>query len=126
MITNDPTNDDDLVAAAFADGRFSLVIDPEGPLGRLAGPAWNFAGGAQIHDPRTAVRFVHVMSRAARGEIRGYVITMADQVLRLRGPCYAGRWPALDRVVQAQLRQQGIVTTAILADVDANGRVRDT
>ena len=48
------------------------------------------------------VRGVHVMSRHAGGEIRGYVLD-ADGGLRLRGPCYTGRWESMDEEVAAIL-----------------------
>lgn len=85
------------VAAAFADGRLSLVVDDAMPLGRaLGGRGWNFAGDAKA-DSADIARVVHVMSKPAGGEIRGYVLI--DGALRQRGPCYAGPWPVLDAEV---------------------------
>lgn len=56
----------------------------------------NFVGCGQVV-PGDRLAFVHVMSRPAGGEIRGYVLY--DGQLRLRLPCYTGAWPEMDRVV---------------------------
>lgn len=50
--------------------------------------------------PRT-MRFVHVMSRSAGGEIRGYALIDGRAYLRL--PNYAGEWPELDTAVAVAL-----------------------
>lgn len=47
------------------------------------------------------VRFVHVMSPHAGGEVRGY--TLHGGVLWLRAPCYQGAWPEVDAIVGAML-----------------------
>lgn len=49
-------------------------------------------------DGRAQDRFVHVMSRPARGEIRGYRID--GKRLHVLQPCYTGDWPDLDRAVE--------------------------
>ena len=84
------------VEAAFLDGRLSLLID-----GPTKEPMWrfNYAGG---HGSQAEGRLVHVMSRPAGGEIRGYVLT-SDGVLRLRMPCYSGRWPEMDEAVRVRV-----------------------
>ena len=84
------------VEAAFLDGRLSLLID-----GPTKEPMWrfNYAGG---HGSQAEGRLVHVLSRPAGGEIRGYVLT-SDGVLRLRMPCYSGRWPEMDEAVRVRV-----------------------
>ena len=89
------------VDAAFADGRLSLIVDDATTLGRaLGGRGWNFAGDSDADSADTA-RVVHVMSKSAGGEIRGYVLI--DGVLRQRGPCHSGPWPVLDAAVLARV-----------------------
>ena len=84
------------VEAAFLDGRLSLLIDrpTKEPMWR-----YNYAGGDQS---QAEGRLVHVLSRPAGGEIRGYVLT-SDGVLRLRMPCYSGRWPEMDEAVRVRV-----------------------
>lgn len=81
------------VEAAFADGSFRLLVDA------LASRDCGYVGRT-IKDDK--VRVVHVLSKHAGGEIRGYVIT-DDGVLRLRLPCYTGAWPALDEAVRSRV-----------------------
>lgn len=47
-----------------------------------------------------AYRVVHVISRWAGGEIRGYILHRGD--ITVRQPCYSGDWPALDALVKAK------------------------
>ena len=65
------------VEDAFADGRLFLIFDDPKPY---------------------RDRFVHVMSRPAGGEIRGYIFD-GDNRLRIRQPNYHGHWPELDLAV---------------------------
>jgi hypothetical protein len=81
------------IEAAFADGRFYLQVDAPSDGDRIGGYI-----GQQLRD---RVRVVHVISKPAGGEIRGYVVT-EDRALRLRTPCYSGHWPALDEAVRTR------------------------
>lgn len=82
--------------SAFADGRVWLIVDEPRPYGRhssaIEGPCphWD--------EP---VRWVHVMSRPAGGEIRGYALVEGE--LRLRLPNYSGDWPEMDAAVRARV-----------------------
>lgn len=58
--------------------------------------------GDEDFAPTDLVRVVHVMSKPAGGEIRGYVLD-AQGGLRLRLPAYAGDWPELDRAIVESL-----------------------
>lgn len=112
MITADTIADDDLPAdtaeaieAAFADGRLYIEIDAEKQLhphlSFVDRPAkWNGIGA-----------LVHVISRPAHGEIRGYVLI--DGRLHLRLPNYAGDWPALDAAVARRISNRVNHTTQI-------------
>lgn len=88
----------DDVEDAFADGRLFVVVDPPRPHGNRSAA---FAGcnGIKYDAP---IRFVHVVSKPAGGEIRGYVLT-EDGVLRGRVPCYTGDWPEIDAAVLARV-----------------------
>jgi len=92
---------DNDVESAYAIGR--LVIEVDEPC-KAASTNTYFVGHRQIHD-HEEIRIVHVVSRTAGGEVRGYVI--ARGTLRLRGPAYAGVWSEMDalvaRVTGAQL-----------------------
>lgn len=57
--------------------------------------------GERQYPTGTRAAFVHVMSRHAGGEIRGYVLI--DGKLHLRHPCYTGRWPEMDEAVEAAI-----------------------
>ncbi len=48
-----------------------------------------------------AYRVVHVISRWAGGEIRGYLVHAGE--LTVRQPCYSGEWPELDALVREKL-----------------------
>lgn len=108
---------DNPVTEAFKAGRIYVEIDPPRPLG---GRAAAFVGDrvVDVHEP---VRIVHVMSKPAGGEIRGYVLTVADGQLRLRLPCYTGRWDEMDAEVLARVPGARAVTAY---DVDHAGVVR--
>lgn len=88
---------DDDVHAAFASGTLRLVIDDESKFdSRRTGM---FRGCNRWKDGEP-IRIVHVVSKSAGGEIRGYVIVR--QELYERGPSYM-RWPAMDREVSRQI-----------------------
>lgn len=75
---------------------------------------WTRAGGSPWVVPDTMEpgpgRLVHVM-RPGHGEIRAYVL--AGRHLHVRGPCYTGRWPAVDRAVAQRLNAE-VVPYAVL------------
>ena len=82
------------IEEAFNDGRLSLIIDkPIRPshLGAYVGEREQTAREFQ------EVTIIHVMSRAAGGECRGFLIGN-DGALRLRLPCHV-EWPELDAAV---------------------------
>ena len=83
------------VEQAIADGHLSIVVDPERRLGN-----YGFVGDRN-YGPEIPIRVVHVMSRPAGGEIRGYVLV--DGELRLRIPCYTGHWPEMDAAVSRHI-----------------------
>lgn len=83
------------VEDAFADGRLSLLQYPV----RRAGHGFAYVG-RQIEDDEATT--VHVMSKPAGGEIRGYM-RMPDRSLRLRLPCYTGDWPEMDEAVRRRV-----------------------
>lgn len=97
MTTNIGGDIDDVTEAIQA-GRVYVVTGKPRPMSRDLG---GFIGehGVAYGD---LIRFVHVVSKPAGGEIRGYVLT-ADGRLRLRLPCRSGRWDAMDRAVLAQV-----------------------
>lgn len=87
------------VEAAFADGRVSLIVDP--PViysSRMS----MFEGSIKLRDlDEHRIRWVHVMSKPAGGEIRGYALIGSE--LRVRLPNYAGPWPEMDAAVAARI-----------------------
>lgn len=83
------------VETAFGDGRLSIIVDDERSLSLHL----SFIARPAKWDGRGAV--VHVVSRPAGGEIRGYVLIAG--VLHLRLPNYAGEWPELDAAVERRL-----------------------
>jgi hypothetical protein len=86
----------DEVAEAFADGRLSLIVDkPQDYHHRLS----MFAGSQSYSGE---IRWVHVMSRPAGGEIRGYALLESGD-LRLRLPDYTGHWPEMDAAARAAI-----------------------
>ena len=48
-----------------------------------------------------AYRVVHVISRWAGGEVRGYILHRGE--ITVRTPCYSGDWPDLDALVKAKV-----------------------
>lgn len=85
---------EDEVARAFADGRLRVEVDAPRTAAWLGHSQFVGCNGIAPHEE---VRLVHVISRTAGGEVRGYVI--ARGTLRLRGPAYAGDWPEMDAAV---------------------------
>lgn len=102
------------IEAAFADGRLRLLIDEPRSRQHFASMfvGEKVARGEQL-------RVIHVLSRPAGGEIRGYVLT-DDDVLRLRLPEYAGAWPALDAAVSSRVGARSVAPYA----VDQSGSAR--
>jgi len=84
------------VDEAFSDGRLSLLVLPV----RRAGQYYAYEGRTLDHDE---AHTVHVMSKPAGGEIRGYML-MPDGSLRLRLPNYTGAWPEMDAAVERRVR----------------------
>lgn len=101
----------DEVIEAFEAGRIYVTIDKPRPMSRGLGM---FVGDRAIPDGEP-IRFVHVMSKPAGGEIRGYVLTR-DGELRLRLPCYSGRWEAMDLAVLARVDGARTVTPYAVSD----------
>lgn len=95
------------VEAAFADGRLYLILGEVQPLTRLTA---DFVG-ADSYGVKAAgkLRWVHVISKPAGGEIRGYAIVEGENVLRIRLPNYRGDWPELDNAVQERTHATGTV-----------------
>lgn len=83
------------VESAFIDGRLYIVVNDECRLN----PHLLFEERPAKWDERG--RIVHVISKPAGGEIRGYI--MIDGALHLRLPNYAGDWPDLDAAVARRL-----------------------
>lgn len=79
------------VAAAFVDGRLSVRVDE--PT-RSSGQRDSMVCGGSAADSEGMVTWVHVMSKPAGGEVRGYA--KVGQELRLRLPEYVVEWTALD------------------------------
>lgn len=87
------------VEAAFENGVLSLLVTERG---RYDSRSWggHAGAGAKIsYDGPFAS--VHVMSRPAGGEIRGYV--RINGVLHLRLPAYPSQWDELDIEVSRRL-----------------------
>lgn len=104
------------VKDAFDAGRVYLVVDKPQPQHRGLG---SYIGDGTIADG-TKIQFVHVISRPAHGEIRGYVLT-PDGQLRLRLPCYSGEWAAMDEAVLARVEGANAIAPYV---ADATGAVR--
>jgi len=83
------------VESAFTDGRLSIVVDDERTL------QWHlsFVARPEKWDCRGSI--VHVVSKPAGGEIRGYVLI--NGTLHMRLPNYEGDWPELDAAVERRL-----------------------
>lgn len=100
----DPSSAED-IRAAFEAGTLRLEVDPVRKLATASGRT-TFLGDDGV-PADTELRVLHVISRAAGGEIRGYVRIEATGELRLRGP-QPGAWEALDAVVEEMLAAQGM------------------
>ena len=88
------------VEAAFADGRLYITVDDQFErTGRTLSPHLSFVARPATWDGHG--KLVHVISRPAHGEIRGYVLI--NGLLHLRLPNYAGDWPELDAAVARRL-----------------------
>lgn len=83
------------VEAAFEDGRIFIQVDEE----RTLHPYLSFVDRPAKWNGKGAL--VHVISKPAGGEIRGYVLI--DGRLHMRLPNYAGDWPELDAAVTRRL-----------------------
>lgn len=59
-----------------------------------------FVGIRDVHEG-DRLSYVHIISKHAGGEIRGYVIHAGR--LKLRLPCYTAEWPEMDRAVSEAL-----------------------
>ena len=77
-------------------------------------------------------RLLHVVSSRACGEVRAYWLPEDDLTAHVRGPCYTGRWPLVDalveratgrRVVPYAVDARGMVIHAPTAPDDADGQV---
>jgi hypothetical protein len=79
------------VEAAFGDGRLYIEVDDE----KRHSPHLSFIDRAAKWDGIGAI--VHVISRPAGGEIRGYVLIAGK--LHLRLPCYSGPCAEMDAAV---------------------------
>jgi len=84
------------VEDAFGNGHLYLLIDEPKPLAYLQ--LWFSGDRSYKRGPDEKYRLVHVISKPAGGEIRGYVMT-GDGSLRMVGPNYRGDWPELDAAV---------------------------
>lgn len=89
------------IEAAFADDRLFIEVDAEKQLH----PYLSFVDRPAKWDGVGAL--VHVISRPAGGEIRGYVLI--DGKLHLRLPNYAGNWPELDAAVARRINARSAV-----------------
>ena len=87
------------VESAFIDGRLFVQVDYEKNLD----PHLSFEASPAKWDGRG--QLVHVISKPAGGEIRGYVLI--DGALHLRLPNYAGDWPDLDAAVRRRINASG-------------------
>lgn len=83
------------VEQAFVDGRLYLLVDDE----RNLNPHLLFVDPPKKWDGRGAL--VHVISKPAGGEIRGFILI--DGRLHMRLPNYAGAWPELDAAVSRRM-----------------------
>lgn len=89
------------VAAAFADGRLWLIIDEPRPMHPNREIA--FEGDVGLRSANHRLTIVHVMSKPAGGEIRGYVLVDDETDLRVRRPNYTGDWLEMDAEVRAAI-----------------------
>ncbi|MBZ4398657.1 hypothetical protein [Myxococcus sp. AS-1-15] len=97
--------EDTEVRDAFADGfMYVLVSRPE----RSAGHRDSMVCGGNAADASGMVRWVHVMSKPAGGEVRGYAL-VGDE-LRLRLPAHPESWPEVDAEVCKRLECARVVT----------------
>lgn len=90
-----------------------LEVDPP----RKAGYYTAAFVGLRGSDRDAEAQLVHVISPAAGGEIRGYLLI--EHKLHLRTPCYTGEWAEMDMAVGDQL---GALVVPYRAD--AGGTVR--
>ncbi len=93
------------VAGAFADGRLYLLVDT--PV-RSSGYRDSMVCGGDAADADGLVTWVHVMSKHASCEVRGYAKVGAE--LRLRLPQYVVEWPEVDAEVCRRLGCSRVVT----------------
>lgn len=91
-------NDD--VRAAFGDGRLYLRVEARGKYSS------EWSGHVRAREAMAlygcSFQTVHVISRPAGGEIRGY-IQIDGGALLLRTPAYPPDWPELDCAVSEEL-----------------------
>jgi hypothetical protein len=87
------------VEQAFTDGRLYVEIDEP----RSISPHLAFVNRPAKWDGRGSL--VHVISRPAGGEIRGYVLI--EGKLHMRLPNHAGDWPELDAAVARRVSAKG-------------------
>lgn len=83
------------VREAFAEGTLRVEVDAPVGAGNLTS---HVAGGLELGGQ---VTWVHVLSKPAGGEIRGYA--KVGDVLRLRLPAYPVHWTELDAEVCERL-----------------------
>jgi len=94
------------IETAFSDGRLSVVLDDRISEGTSVFTS-NFLGRDEVKPslvegkPTLPLRWVHVMSKPAKGEIRGYALVNGK--LHVRLPDYVGPWPELDQAVATKL-----------------------
>lgn len=92
------------IAAAFQDGRMYLIVDK--PV-RSCGYRDSMVAGGEAADPDGNVTWVHVISKPAGVEMRGYA-RVGDE-LRLRLPAHPVEWPEVDAEVCRHLRCTRVV-----------------
>lgn len=96
-----PNSESDL-RRALEEGALRIEVDEPRELRSTKGRIT--FNGDEAFDAETRVRVVHVISKPAGGEIRGYAIV--DGELYGRGP-YHTDWPALDALVRSTLKERG-------------------
>lgn len=77
----------------FTANGLRVEVDPA----RKAGSINTAYVGERSVNQHSDAQLVHVISPAAGGEIRGYVLI--EHRLHLRIPCYSGEWPEMDMAV---------------------------
>lgn len=97
------------VSDAFEDGRFYLLTKEatyhSGFAGHVRAPHYVQAAGEPC-------RTVHVVSRPAGGEIRGY-IQISEGALLLRTPAYPLDWPELDEQMSVRMGLPVVVSEGL-------------